>query len=357
MCDSLSYSLLMQESIMIKKYVLFSLWISLMSILPVMAADIPVTTSQSPPPAEIKKIEDPYYIMNSANLNTMNSYVIPTQTHIDPEHYPDYQYVLKNWSLQANFDHQEKSWIFVHIMSTYPWYIIMWLLMWLLRYFAIYRKGSSFSDGFVLIFEGVWNFFEDIMGEQREYWIKMYVVSLFFVILLSNLFWLVNDIIRFFAPQYLRAVTSPTWEFESTLALAIISVVVTLYIQAKAMWWWLKLLHEFIPITWKWLVEWKWLAKLWDIIISMFTWFLDIVWTFAKIVSLSIRLFWNMSAWSILLNVIFIGIWMLTVWAMWFNFQIWLPIIVYIQSMLSAVIQAFVFSLLVGIGITMAQWD
>ena len=185
----------------------------------------------------------------------------------------------------------------------------------------------------------------------------MYVVSLFFVILLSNLFWLVNDIIRFFAPQYLRAVTSPTWEFESTLALAIISVVVTLYIQAKAMWWWLKLLHEFIPITWKWLVEWKWLAKLWDIIISMFTWFLDIVWTFAKIVSLSIRLFWNMSAWSILLNVIFIGIWMLTVWAMWFNFQIWLPIIVYIQSMLSAVIQAFVFSLLVGIGITMAQWD
>lgn len=302
--------------------------------------------------------QDLYYIMNGANLNTMNSYVIPTEININPEHYTDHQYVLQPWAtLQPNYDHKVKSGFFVHIMSTYPWYIIMWVLMILLWYFAMYRKESVFAQWFKVIFEWVWNFFEEIMWEKREYWIKMYVVTLFFVILLSNLFWVINDIVRFFAPQYLRWVTSPTWEFESTIALALVSVVVTLYIQAKAMWWWLKLLHEFVPITWKWLVEWKGLAKLWDIVISMFTWFLDIVGTFAKIVSLSIRLFWNMSAWSILLNVIFIWIWMLTVWLLWFNFQIWLPIIVYIQSMLSAVIQAFVFSLLVGIGITMAQWD
>lgn len=341
-----------------KKYLLYLMsWVILLSSA-TYAADIVVEQNwASNTVREIKEWEDLYYIMNSANLNTMNSYVIPTEVDINPEQYTEHQYVLTNEWLEKNYNHEQKSWFFVHIMSTYPWYMVMWLLILLLWFFGVYRKDSWFAQWFKIIFEWVRNFFEEIMWEEREQRIKMYVVTLFFVILLSNLFGVVNDIVRFFAPQYLRRVTSPTWEFESTIALALISVVVTLYVQAKALWWWHKLLHEFLPITWKWLVEGKWLAKLWDIVISMFTWFLDIVGTFAKIVSLSIRLFGNMSAWSILLNVIFIGIWMLTVSMLWFNLQLWLPIIVYIQSLLSAVIQAFVFSLLVWIGITMAQWD
>lgn len=348
-----------------KKYLLFSL-IWLFGIMPVLAADIPIEAMQKATPVEtmpttipeIKKIEDPYYIMNSANLNTMNSYVIPTQININPEKYPDYQYILEDWVLKPNFDHNQKSWFFVHIMSTYPGYIIMWFLFLLLWYFWVYRKESSFSQVFKIAFEWIWNFFEWILWEERQHWIKMYVVTLFFVILISNLFWVINDIVRFFAPQYLRWVTAPTGEFESNIALAIISISVTLYAQAKALWGWHKLAHEFVPITWKWLVDGKWpIAKWWDILISMFTWFLDIIGTIAKIISLSIRLLGNMSSWSILLNVIFIGIWMLTVWLLWFNLQLWLPIIVYIQSLLGSVIQAFVFALLVGIGIMMAQGD
>jgi F0F1-type ATP synthase membrane subunit a len=340
-----------------KKYLLFSI-LSLLGIaLPALAADIPVEAMPNQLP-EIKKIEDPYYIMNSANLNTMNSYVIPTTIDINPEKYPDYQYILKNGTLESNFDHQEKSWIFVHIMSTYPGYIIMWFLFLMLWYFGVYRKESSFSQVFKIAFEWIWNFFEGILGEHRQHWIKMYVVTLFFVILISNLFGVINDIVRFFAPQYLRWVTAPTGEFESNIALAIISIAVTLYAQAKALWGWHKLAHEFVPITWKWLVDGKWpIAKWWDILISLFTWFLDIIGTIAKIISLSIRLLGNMSSWSILLNVIFIWIWMLTVWLVWFNLQLWLPIIVYIQSLLGSVIQAFVFALLVGIGIMMAQGD
>ena len=30
---------------------------------------------------------DPYYQMNGANLNTMNSYILPTKNDIDPEKY------------------------------------------------------------------------------------------------------------------------------------------------------------------------------------------------------------------------------------------------------------------------------
>jgi len=91
-----------------KKYLFFSI-LSLLGItLPTLAADIPVEAIPNQLP-EIKKIEDPYYIMNSANLNTMNSYVIPTTITINPEKYPDYQYILKNGTLEPNFDHQEKS--------------------------------------------------------------------------------------------------------------------------------------------------------------------------------------------------------------------------------------------------------
>lgn len=309
--------------------------------------------------------EDLYYTMNGANLNTMNSYVVPSEAKINPENYEPLHYQLQKsedgWSLKKITSWSIITWLRVHIMSTYPGYIIMWVVLVLFWFFAFKFPESMFGQVTRLIFEWVYWFFEDIIGVDRPYWMKQFVVSLFFIILLSNLFGVVNDIIRFFMPQYLRVVTAPTWEFETNIALAIISIVVTLWVQAKALWWgvmgWVKLLHEYVPITWKWLIQWGIWAKIWDIFISLFIWLLDIIGTFAKIISLSIRLLWNMSSGSILLNVIFIGIGMATVWLIWFNAPIGIPIIVYMQSLLSSIIQAFVFALLVGIGLSMAQWD
>jgi hypothetical protein len=39
--------------------------------------------------------QDPYFQMNSVNLNTMNSYVVPVSGHIDPTNYQDRQYRLQ----------------------------------------------------------------------------------------------------------------------------------------------------------------------------------------------------------------------------------------------------------------------
>jgi F0F1-type ATP synthase membrane subunit a len=64
-----------------------------------------------------------------------------------------------------------------------------------------------------------------------------------------------------------------------------------------------------------------------------------------------------MSSWSILLNVLFIGFWLITVWLVWFNIPLWIPIVIYIQSILVSVVQAFVFSLLIGIGLVMVDSD
>lgn len=68
--------------------------------------------------------QDLYYIMNSANLNTMNSYVLPTHMHIDPMNYPVHQYVLTEDSnhhtaLISNYNGQKKEGNFIHLMSTY----------------------------------------------------------------------------------------------------------------------------------------------------------------------------------------------------------------------------------------------
>lgn len=61
----------------------------------------------------------------------------------------------------------------------------------------------------------------------------MYVVGLFFIVLVSNLFGVMNDILRFAFPQMLRFVTAPTAEFETTLALAIVATLIPLILQIK----------------------------------------------------------------------------------------------------------------------------
>lgn len=309
---------------------------------------------------------DLYYEMNSVNLNTMNSYIIPVETKINPEHYDTMKYKLQKtdegYSLKSNFDgalgSDLESGISIHVMSSYLWIVIEILIICFLAFLYNKRRQSWPAILFEWLYESMRDFFEEILWKKQKYWIKSYVVTLFFTILISNLIWLINDIIRFFVPWWLRNVTAPTSEFEFNIALALISVVITLFIQYKALGL-KKFLNEYFPITGKGLIEWPWIwAKIGDIIISLFVAFLDIIGTFAKVVSLSMRLFGNMSSWWILLNVAFLGLWWLTVSLIGINIPAFLPIIVYVQWLLVAVVQAFVFSLLVAIFIKMAdEWE
>ncbi len=102
-------------------------------------------------------------------------------------------------------------------------------------------------------------------------------------------------------------------------------------------------------------------AKIGDIIVSLFLWFLDFVWLLAKVISLAFRLFWNMTSGTILLWMLLIGLNNFTQWLTGFiggiNFPIIAPILVYAQGMLVAVIQAMVFPLLVAIFIRMAMME
>jgi F-type H+-transporting ATPase subunit a len=92
-----------------------------------------------------------------------------------------------------------------------------------------------------------------------------------------------------------------------------------------------------------------------DIIISLFLGILDVVGHLAKIISLSFRLFGNMTSWGILLAMLFWGLMGLTAFGEGNGLPILGPILLYVQWLLVAFIQALVFPLLVAIFIKVGK--
>lgn len=99
----------------------------------------------------------------------------------------------------------------------------------------VFRK-TKFGIAFSLLFESMYEFFEEILGKQQRKTFKMYVVTLFFVILISNLLSYTIDLIRIVfmdieaLPKY---IVIPTTDFNFNLALALVSIIIMLYIQFR----------------------------------------------------------------------------------------------------------------------------
>ncbi|MBU0627424.1 F0F1 ATP synthase subunit A [Patescibacteria group bacterium] len=89
----------------------------------------------------------------------------------------------------------------------------------------------------------------------------------------------------------------------------------------------------------------------------MFIGLLDIVGIAAKVISLSARLYGNMVAGGILLTILVVGVNSFTQNLVHVDFPVIAPLILYAQGLLVAVIQAFVFPLLVAIFIKIAQTE
>ncbi len=250
------------------------------------------------------------------------------------------------------------------------WVILQISVIALLVIFIHTFRKTRFGIAFSLLFEGMYEFFEEILGKTQRKAFKIYVVSLFFVILISNLLSYTIDLIRVMfvdieaLPKY---VIIPTTDFNFNLALAAVSIIIMLYIQFRRAGV-IKFFLEYIPITGKWILDidrgnmkailyypLKIFVKIFDIAISLFVWVLDIIGIAAKAISLTARLYGNMLAWWILL-------WLLVTWVNALfqtiftdGFPIIWPLILYAQWLLVALIQAFVFPLLVAIFIKIAQ--
>ena len=219
---------------------------------------------------------------------------------------------------------------------------------------------------FELLFEKIYGFFDDIIWNNQKFWVKSFVIWIFFVILFSNLLWTAVDFLNSMFPWLDTRIIAPTTDVNFNVAMALIAVGLILYVQFSKLWF-IKFIYSYLPIFWKnivsverWNMSW-WIyypllffVKIFDIIISMFVGVLDIIWNIAKVISLSFRLTWNMMSGTILL-------WMLVAWLnvltsniSGYEFPILFPLIVVLQWLLVAVIQAFVFALLTAIFIKVA---
>ena len=210
-------------------------------------------------------------------------------------------------------------------------------------------------------FDQVYEFFEGILWPKTPFRISSYVVNLFIVILLANLLGLALDIFIYPFPAREHYIQSPTLDVHFTLALAIVSVMVTLIIEMKAKGIW-HFFYAYFPFRGKkFIMVEKWTVpnsmfylfrlpvKLFDIMISLFIGALNIVGTLAKVISLAFRLYGNLLAGSILLGVLGVTIANMTKSWLGVEFPIIITLIFYLQSMLVAFVQAFAFSLLTSI--------
>lgn len=247
-----------------------------------------------------------------------------------------------------------------------------------LAYLVDRYPKSSCMVLFDMLYEKVYKFYSDILGPESSVNVRLYIATLFFVIFFANISSVVLDFIapifgltsngEFLLAQY---IVMPTTDMQFNLGLALFSTLLLIYIQFWALGT-KKFFYNYFPVFGKWYIEMErgklssfvyypllCIAKAWDIVISLFLGFLDIVGLFAKVISLAFRLFWNMTSGTVLLG-------MLLVWTTTFsqsitgfmggiNFPIIAPILVYAQGFLVAVIQAMVFPLLVAIFIRMAM--
>ena len=256
------------------------------------------------------------------------------------------------------------------ILDPIAWWIALqiWFIGLIVLIYYTARK-SKFSILFDMIYQQMYEFFEDIVGTQEKKWIKSYIISVFFVILLANISWVIIDFIKFPFEGLENYIEIPTANFGFTIAMSVVSVVILLFIQLTHLWP-IKFVHEYIPFTGKgilaiekgtmstpiYYMAWAF-VKIFDLAISLFVWFLDIIGIAAKIISLAARLFGNIFSWPILLWMLVFGLAWATQNLVWFDLPIIAPLILYLYGLLVAAIQAFVFPLLIGIFIKVAQSD
>lgn len=239
----------------------------------------------------------------------------------------------------------------------------------------VYRtaKDSAMVVLFESIFEKIYTFFEDILWKEEKPWIKAYVVWVFFVILFSNLLWVTLELLapifwmengEFVLEHYIHI---PTAELSFNVVMASLSILIVLFVQLSHLGFG-KFIYEYLPVLGKWYVPYnRWnlpayidyplfaIVKIFDIILSIFLGLLEVVWIFAKIISLSFRLFGNITSGAILLWMLVAGLNGFTDSLIWIEFPVLFPLIVYLQETLVALIQAIVFPLLVAIFVKVAK--
>ena len=106
---------------------------------------------------------------------------------------------------------------------------------------------------FDILYEKVYKFYEDILGEDIKHSIKIYITTLFFVILIANI---LSVILDFIAPVFgilpdgsfilMQYISLPTSDMQFNIALSLLSTLLLVYVQFGALGY-KKFFYNYVP--------------------------------------------------------------------------------------------------------------
>ena len=231
-----------------------------------------------------------------------------------------------------------------------------------LIFVAIYNflKKKNEANTFVAMIDMLVETMDDFFGSVSDKIptsVKTYILFLFIYILWNNLFGLVLDMFATVVPvlhHNFRPVSTDIY-FNAMLAVFGVLWSIVYGFQNNGF----HFLERYIPLNgfgiawskpdkaWKWPL---WLTvKIFDVLLGLFIWLLEFIGEFTKMLSLTLRLFWNIFAWVVLLILVVSA----TMAAIKIPFLA--PLVVVLMELLVSFLQAFVFALLVLIYFKMAE--
>lgn len=219
------------------------------------------------------------------------------------------------------------------------------LIIFLFSYFGVRKfvwNPTRVQAVFEILYEGIVGLIDQITGNKKlSEKILPLIGALLVFIGLSNLVGLIVPGLTSITYDGISIFRTPTSDFNTTFALAVSCILIT-HIVSIIDWGFFGHIGKFLQFKEIYQGFKKSPGEGAMAIVGFFIGLLDIIGEFAKIIALSLRLFGNMYAGEVLMLVIFGGL------------AYFLPSLWVAMSLLSAVVQAIVFSLLVAAYYTLA---
>lgn len=247
-------------------------------------------------------------------------------------------------------------WTFAVSQTLIASMIVTLLFVLMIVFYTILKRthrNGSFVHAIDGILEGVMSFFQDIAGHDIPPFVVVLTIFVFIYILFVNLVWLVWDLFVWVVPSLEEYFRPASTDIFFNMALAWFCIIASIIYGFKKNGW--HYIEKYIWFRWIGIVPkvnsfatFVW--KILDIVVALFIGLIEAISEVSRILSLSLRLFWNILAGMVLL-------WMIvTVSMSLFKIPLLLPLVVVLFELFVWFLQAFVFSLLVMVYFKIA-WE
>ncbi len=224
------------------------------------------------------------------------------------------------------------------VVTTFLFAIMVLIIVFFANKVLNSSKKSKLKTGILSFFKFFDWYLRGVFWDKKI--ARMYfplVVWIFIIVFFGNLFGLAIDWFWTSVSEsilhYIRPMHS---DLNTTLVLALITVVSFLTVWIKTHWTKGVLKWYFFNFSWE---------NIWAKLVNVFVWWLHLIGVPATLASLSLRLFWNIFAWIVLISVItYLWAWMTS----WF-FEVWrfLSIPFWFFEFFVAFVQSVVFAALI----------